>query len=516
MDPSNHVLWSNRSAVFAKLGQWDKALSDAEKTIEVNPSWVRGYSRKGAALHGLKRYKEAIDTYKKGLEIEPNNEALKQSIASIENEIYSSGQNIFTQFAKYFEGNFEVNLKLIPAISHLGEDQEFMRMAYEIKDNPSAISKYLNDQRIMTYVSAMLQLEHGFPSEEEETPKPEPEKKKEEKVEPQLTEAQIKANELKDEGNKLYKARKFEEAIELYDKAYETDPDNLYPLLNKTAVYFEQKEYEKCIKECEALIDLAKEKRADFKIIAKALARIGTTKVKLGEKKEAIEYYNRSLTEFRDPHTLKLLRDLEKQIEEEERLAYINPELSEKAKEEGNAHFKEGRFPEAIKCYNEAIKRNPSNHVLYTNRATAFSKLNEFPSVIKDCDECLKLKPDFVKAYIRKAFAYHMMKEYGNALEWYEKGLKIDPDNAELKAGYQKTLMVLQGFQKDAEDEKLTPEERLKKAMANPEVASILEDQVFMQIVQQMAQDPNAAAEHMKNPEVRRRVAILKAAGIVG
>jgi stress-induced-phosphoprotein 1 len=36
----------------------------------VNPTWAKGYARKGAALHGQRRYVEAIDTYEAGLRIE--------------------------------------------------------------------------------------------------------------------------------------------------------------------------------------------------------------------------------------------------------------------------------------------------------------------------------------------------------------------------------------------------------------------------------------------------------------
>lgn len=63
---ANHVLYSNRSAAFAKAGKYDEALTDAERTIELNPTWPKGYSRKCAALTGLQKYPEALDTYKKG------------------------------------------------------------------------------------------------------------------------------------------------------------------------------------------------------------------------------------------------------------------------------------------------------------------------------------------------------------------------------------------------------------------------------------------------------------------
>jgi stress-induced-phosphoprotein 1 len=52
LDPSNHVLYSNRSGAYASLKDWSKALEDASKTTEIKPDWAKGWGRKGTALHG--------------------------------------------------------------------------------------------------------------------------------------------------------------------------------------------------------------------------------------------------------------------------------------------------------------------------------------------------------------------------------------------------------------------------------------------------------------------------------
>lgn len=39
--PDNHVLYSNRSAAYTSMGQYEKALADAEKTVELQPSWPK-------------------------------------------------------------------------------------------------------------------------------------------------------------------------------------------------------------------------------------------------------------------------------------------------------------------------------------------------------------------------------------------------------------------------------------------------------------------------------------------
>ncbi|XP_047940883.1 malonyl-coenzyme:anthocyanin 5-O-glucoside-6'''-O-malonyltransferase-like [Salvia hispanica] len=82
--PSNHVLYSNRSAAYACLHQFIEALSHAEKTVELKPDWAKGYSRLGAAHMGLRRYADAASAYKKGLQIDPSNDALKSGLAGAE------------------------------------------------------------------------------------------------------------------------------------------------------------------------------------------------------------------------------------------------------------------------------------------------------------------------------------------------------------------------------------------------------------------------------------------------
>ena len=52
LDPTNHVLYSNRSGAYASKKDFAHALEDANKTTEIKPDWAKGWGRKGAALHG--------------------------------------------------------------------------------------------------------------------------------------------------------------------------------------------------------------------------------------------------------------------------------------------------------------------------------------------------------------------------------------------------------------------------------------------------------------------------------
>ena len=65
------MFYSNRSAANAGLGDFESALADAEKTVAYKPDWPKGYSRKGAALYGLRRFNDAVEAYEAGLAIDP-------------------------------------------------------------------------------------------------------------------------------------------------------------------------------------------------------------------------------------------------------------------------------------------------------------------------------------------------------------------------------------------------------------------------------------------------------------
>jgi stress-induced-phosphoprotein 1 len=138
--------------------------------------------------------------------------------------------------------------------------------------------------------------------------------------------------------------------------------------------------------------------RTDYKLIAKALGRIGSAYQKLSNFPLAVKYFEKSLTEHRTPDILNKLREVEKTKAENDRLAYIDPAKSEVAREEGNVAFKTGDFAGAVKSYSEAIKRDPQDPRGYNNRAAAYQKLVALPEALKDANEAIKVDPSFGKA----------------------------------------------------------------------------------------------------------------------
>jgi stress-induced-phosphoprotein 1 len=535
LDPNNHVLLSNRSACYVKTGKLQEALDDANKVIALKPDWARGYSRKGAALHAMERYEEAKEAYKKALELEPNNEQIKQSLqevtelAAAERKFNVEAMEFVKKMMSVFQGDVLSKVRAIPETAEYAKQPDFVAKILEIQKNPQALLQHIQtDERIKKFLLLAVERESvpsgSAPTEHEHTASPmdtedestsKDEKKEETKPKakptPESTDPNVlQSEELKEKGNAAYKQRKFEEALSLYSQAFELNPKNMLLLTNKAAVYFEMGKYEDCIKECERAIEVGEANRADFKHLARAYTRMGNAYMKLEKFAEAVKAFDKALTNHRNAETLALKQKAEKMKEEKERKEYINPELSVKAKEEGNAFFKKGDFPAAVKSYTEAIKRNPNDPVNYSNRAAAYTKLMAYREAIRDCDEALKLDPKFVKAYIRKGHAYFMLKDYPKCLETYEEGLKIDPNNAELQQGLNQCLAAINERHQTASEKEV-----LEKAMQDPEIRGILMDPAMQQILKDISSDPKAAAYHLQNAEVRKKIEKLIAAGIV-
>ncbi len=62
-----------------------------------------------------------------------------------------------------------------------------------------------------------------------------------------------------------------------------------------------------------------------------------------------------------------------------------------------NTACNHGKYEEAIKQYSDAIKLDPTNHLLYSNRSAAFIKIGKFEDALKDADVAVKLSPSWPK-----------------------------------------------------------------------------------------------------------------------
>eukprot|EP01036_Dinobryon_divergens_P031736 gene31736-41191_t len=91
------ILYSNRSAALLKEKRIAEALQDANKCIEIDQTWAKGYARKGDALLANKLATDAYNAYNSGLRMCPNDSVLteksEQAMRVIRNSTSSSSSS---------------------------------------------------------------------------------------------------------------------------------------------------------------------------------------------------------------------------------------------------------------------------------------------------------------------------------------------------------------------------------------------------------------------------------------
>lgn len=154
---------------------------------------------------------------------------------------------------------------------------------------------------------------------------------------------------------------------------------------------------------------------------------------------------------------------------------------AEALKQEANKEFGGKRYAAAIQLYNEAINLDPTNHLLYSNRAAArynlaqeISKQAEHPDArdhcaihseasmswnaatslyyggLEDALKAIEIEPNFMKAYLRVGACLVALGKYQAAVQTYEATLTRFPTEESvktaLKEAKEKAAKLEEGF----------------------------------------------------------------------
>ena len=560
LNPNDHVFYSNRSGCHASLKNYEKALEDAEKCISLKPDWGKGYQRKGFAEFYLDQYDKAIETYTKGLQTDPNNQQLKEGLERALEKKKGGGSPQMDDFTKQLLAKLVTN----PETKGFLNDPDFVQKLMMIQQNPQNMGMFANDPKIQKAFQVMFEdmgmgkggkgpfggdegqegpghegheghshegheghshegheghsheghegHDHGHEGHEHQSH--EGHNQYEEYKHEQSKSKESAAEQEKNKGNEEYKKKNFEEALKHYDKAIELEPTDVLFYNNKAACFIEQNELLKALEICDKALEIASEHSVkDFLKIAKLYSRKASIFTKMENYEQAIFFYEKSLLENQDPKVKDELRRIQKVKKDHDELQYIDPSKAEELNNTAKELFQQGRFPEALKEYEESIKRNPKDPKLYSNKAACLQKLLDFPGALKSIDKCLELDPNFIKAYGKKGNIHYSMKEYHRALEAFEKGLKFDPENVECKEGIVKVNSNIMNSREDKD----VSDERARHAMADPEIQAILKNPNIMAILRNMQENPNNPEnmKAMRDPGVAAAIQKLIASGVL-
>lgn len=309
LDSSNHINFSNRACAYLGRNEPLKALDDADMCIDINPSFAKGYSRKGAAYLMMKQYNSAIETYEEGLKHIPTNISLKTELKAAIEAKQANIENI-NPLAVFVNTSFFLNLLEHPIFCEKLSDSGFLDKIKSFRKSPDVI---FSDPEMMelaqilvggseneTVFTQLAELDDSYANEDERFLTDE---EKQEKA------SKIKSRDLMRTSLAFFQEKKFLNALATMKEAYEADRWNLMCLNHEIAIYIELDNYEKAVEICSILLErsheLEREKAVKKALQAREKYSISETRMSMllgrgrhlmrdGEMKSALDYFDKA------------------------------------------------------------------------------------------------------------------------------------------------------------------------------------------------------------------------------
>ena len=82
----------------------------------------------------------------------------------------------------------------------------------------------------------------------------------------------------------------------------------------------------------------------------------------------------------------------------------------------GNEFYRVGEVEEAVRCYTRSIDLDPTNHILYANRAMGYIKIDAPEKAEADCTSAIAINCTYTKAWSRRGLARFKRGKYSEVI----------------------------------------------------------------------------------------------------
>jgi tetratricopeptide (TPR) repeat protein len=108
-----------------------------------------------------------------------------------------------------------------------------------------------------------------------------------------------------------------------------------------------------------------------------------------------------------------------------QRLDYKAPEAS--FSDQGKRYYREGRFQEAKRCYERALRADPGNALALNNLGVIQIRNHQPVAAKKNFEKAIRLKPDYVDPYYNMACLLVMENQSQESLRYLKKAVSLNP-----------------------------------------------------------------------------------------
>ena len=235
------------------------------------------------------------------------------------------------------------------------------------------------------------------------------------------------------EGDTYYRARRYEEALAVYDRVIQMDPRDARAYSNKGNALRKLKRNKEALEAYERALTI--EPRSAFVWISKG-------KIFYSSKRfdEALVAYNHALAiNPNNPviwaskgNVLYALKRHHEALDAYDSALTITPDDASIWAAKGEVLYRQKRYREALEAYSRALAITPDDASIWLAKGNKLYKLKRYDEVLAAYERILAITPNKASIWSNKGNVLYQVERYDEALDAYNKALTITPRNARI------------------------------------------------------------------------------------
>ncbi len=234
-------------------------------------------------------------------------------------------------------------------------------------------------------------------------------------------------------GNELYDLKRYEEALEAYNRAIQLAPNDALAYHNKGYALDDLKRYEEALEAYTRAIELDPNDAVTY-------YNKGYTLRNLKRYEEALEAYTRALeldpndavTYYHKGTALRNLKRSKEALDAYARAIELDPTYARAYTGKGIALDDLKRSEEALVAYTRALELNPHDAVAYQGKGMTLRNLKHYEEALEAYNRAIQLDSTYVAAYNGKSIALYLLKRHEEALEVHNRAIEMKPNDADI------------------------------------------------------------------------------------
>lgn len=232
------------------------------------------------------------------------------------------------------------------------------------------------------------------------------------------------------QGDTLQALKRHKEALDAYEKAIQLQPDNWQSWLGRAQVLEKLGRYQEAIDAFKNVIQLKDNSW-------EAWQGLGNIQMKLQQYSEAVNSLEKSLRFnsnepsiwYQKGWALQNIREYEEAIESYDKAVELKPDFSQAWYQRGNIFMNLQKYQDAVDSYAQVVQFQPNFSQAWYSKGIALNHLRRYEEAIVAYEQATKAKFNYYEAWYQKGWVLHQLKRYGEAVVAYEQAIKLKPRN---------------------------------------------------------------------------------------